>query len=603
MRHPNGWVSQLNTRLLPYFAASFTIALVLAVIWTLERSEKKQFLDQTRGDVLNKISTTRARLEVALNQRLFVTRGILAYVSTINANLTQQEFERLASVVAPQQEGTEFLALYKNGIVSHIYPLKGNEKAIGFNPMSIPEEREAFQRAIDTRSTVFAGPVKLVPKGNWGFISRTPIFLTPPGKPPESGPNWGLVSIGFDRDTLFKEAGLFDQSAELQYVIRGKDALGTSGEVFFGNPTILKQNPVLLEVTLPNGSWQLAAIPTAGWPTSAPISRWLWIGGTLVALLAGALVFILVSAPERLREAVRRATAALQASENALKEANEELETRVEERTAQLAQANQEITTLNELLKAENVRMSAELEVTRRLQQMILPKDEELKSIVGLEIAGFMEPATEVGGDYYDVLQSNNGRVKIGIGDVTGHGLESGVLMIMVQTAVRTLLEGNETDPRKFLDILNRTIYQNVQRMGSDKNLTLSLLDYCDRRLSLSGQHEEMIIVRSGGEIERIDTLDLGFPIGLEADIIDFVTHTEVQLQPGDVVVLYTDGITEAENINQAQYGIERLCEVLTRHWQQPAQEIRQAIMEDLRQYIGDQQVYDDITLLVLKQK
>ncbi|HBB31884.1 MAG TPA: serine/threonine protein phosphatase, partial [Cyanobacteria bacterium UBA9273] len=74
------------------------------------------------------------------------------------------------------------------------------------------------------------------------------------------------------------------------------------------------------------------------------------------------------------------------------------------------------------------------------------------------EIAGFMEPASEVGGDYYDVLY-HNGTVKIGIGDVTGHGLESGVLMLMVQTAVRTLLEVNETDSKKFLDVLNRTIY------------------------------------------------------------------------------------------------------------------------------------------------
>ena len=114
------------------------------------------------------------------------------------------------------------------------------------------------------------------------------------------------------------------------------------------------------------------------------------------------------------------------------------------------------------------------MEITRKLQQMILPKPEELQQISELDIAGFMEPASEVGGDYYDVLQ-HNGRVKIGIGDVTGHGLESGVLMIMVQTAVRSLMENNETDPIKFFNALNRTIYDNVQRMNSDKNLSLML--------------------------------------------------------------------------------------------------------------------------------
>lgn len=269
---------------------------------------------------------------------------------------------------------------------------------------------------------------------------------------------------------------------------------------------------------------------------------------------------------------------------------------------SQLAEANQEITILNQRLEAENLRMQAELSVTRQLQQMILPKEYELESIEGLEIAGFMEPADEVGGDYYDVLR-HNGRVKIGIGDVTGHGIESGVLMIMVQTAVRTLLANNENDPVKFLSVLNQTIYGNVQRMNSDKNLTLSLLDYQDGILCLSGQHEETIVVRVDGRIERIDTIDLGFPIGLEADIDHFIAQTQVQLTPGDVVVLYTDGITEAEDVNGVLYGLDRLCEVVSCHRRSPSGEIRQVVIDDLRQHIGRQKVYDDITLLVFKQK
>jgi serine phosphatase RsbU (regulator of sigma subunit) len=129
-----------------------------------------------------------------------------------------------------------------------------------------------------------------------------------------------------------------------------------------------------------------------------------------------------------------------------------ELEVRVEERTAELAEANEEISALNEQLRAENLRMGAELEITRQLQQLILPKPEELAAVAGLDIAGYMEPADEVGGDYYDVL-ADNGQVKIGIGDVTGHGLESGMVMLMTQMAVRTLLTSGETDPVRFLDI------------------------------------------------------------------------------------------------------------------------------------------------------
>ncbi|MEH2184479.1 PP2C family protein-serine/threonine phosphatase [Nostoc sp.] len=268
---------------------------------------------------------------------------------------------------------------------------------------------------------------------------------------------------------------------------------------------------------------------------------------------------------------------------------------------AELERANQEIKLLNEKLTAENLRMGAELEVTKRLQQMILPQPEELE-IEGLDIAGYMEPADEVGGDYYDVLHTD-GVTTLGIGDVTGHGLESGILMVMTQTAVRTLKEIREYDSVKFLDALNRTIYKNVQRMNSEKNLTLAVLNYSEGNLSISGQHEETLVVRSDGKIERIDTMDLGFPIGLDDDITDFISHATVELQPGEGVVLYTDGIPEAYDIDKKQYGVEQLCEAISQNWHNSAQEIKDAVITDVRRHIGKQKVFDDITLLVLKRE
>ncbi|MBH8563530.1 PP2C family protein-serine/threonine phosphatase [Nostoc sp. CENA67] len=248
------------------------------------------------------------------------------------------------------------------------------------------------------------------------------------------------------------------------------------------------------------------------------------------------------------------------------------------------------------------LRMSAELDILRQMQQMILPKPEELEVIEGLDIAGFMEAADEVGGDYYDVLYTD-GVVTLGIGDVTGHGLESGLLMLMTQTAVRLLREICESDSVRFLDTLNRTLYKNVQRMNSDKSLTLVILNYTQGEISISGQHEETIIVRNGGEIERIDTMDLGFPIALDDDIADFISSTTLELQPGDGVVLYTDGITEAKDINKNQYGIEQLCEIISQNWHQSASEIKDAVISDVRRHIGKQKVFDDITLLVFKRQ
>ncbi|MDM8558082.1 AAA family ATPase [Candidatus Parabeggiatoa sp. HSG14] len=280
------------------------------------------------------------------------------------------------------------------------------------------------------------------------------------------------------------------------------------------------------------------------------------------------------------------------------------LEQKVEQRTAELATANQEITLLNERLKEDNLRMGAELDVARQLQQMVLPKESELQQIKGLDIAGFMEPADEIGGDYYDVLE-HNGHIKIGIGDVTGHGLESGVVMLMVQMGVQTLLTTDIRNSEKFLALLNHAVHKNIKRIETDKNLTLSLLDYQPSTgiLRITGQHEEILVVRQNGKVERVDTIDLGFMVGVIPNIAHMLSHLDIQLFKGDGIVLYTDGITEARDPKMKLYGVERLCEVVSHHWQLTSHEIQQAVVADVKQYIDTQKVFDDITLLILKQE
>jgi sigma-B regulation protein RsbU (phosphoserine phosphatase) len=275
-----------------------------------------------------------------------------------------------------------------------------------------------------------------------------------------------------------------------------------------------------------------------------------------------------------------------------------ELENLVDQRD----KANAKIQDLNQQLESENVRMEAELDVTRRLQQMLLPTTEELKQIEALDIAGYMEPADEVGGDFYDVLQQN-GYIKIGIGDVTGHGLESGVVMLMLQAAIRTLLTSGETDPVRFMDVINRTIYGNVQRMNVEKSLTLALLDYQEGQIKVSGQHENVIIVRGNGEVELTSTIDLGFPVGLVPDITAYVQDVTLELATGDGIVVYSDGITEAESETGKLYGLERLCTAVGAVWEQPAEQIKEAVVADVRQFMGHSKLLDDLTLLVVKQQ
>jgi two-component system sensor histidine kinase ChiS len=133
--------------------------------------------------------------------------------------------------------------------------------------------------------------------------------------------------------------------------------------------------------------------------------------------------------------------------------------------------------------------------------------------------------------------------------------------------------------------------------------MSLAILEYANKTLKISGQHEEVIIIRKTGEIEQIDTIDLGFPVGLDEEIAEFIHQTEIHLNSGDLVVLYTDGITEAENINHEQYGLERLCHLVQINRHSPLWQIKQIVFEDVQQYIGQQKVFDDITLVILRQK
>ena len=139
--------------------------------------------------------------------------------------------------------------------------------------------------------------------------------------------------------------------------------------------------------------------------------------------------------------------------------------------------------------------------------------------------------------------------------------------------------------------------------MDSEKNLTLAILNYSDGWMSISGQHEEILIVRANCTVESIDTVDLGMPIGLDDNITAFINYVSVKLQPGDGVVLYTDGIPEAYNLHRKQYGMPRLRQIIAQNWKGTAEDVKRAIINDVKGGIGNQKVFDDITLLVLKQQ
>jgi PAS domain S-box-containing protein len=263
---------------------------VLAIVGVLDHSERERSRQARRAQVLDHLSATRAKLEGALNARLFLTQGLAAHVST-RPELGETEFAEVAPVLVAGRTGIRAVQLAKDTVVSHIYPLEGNSEALGLRLLDVPEQRAAVQRALETGKTVVAGPVDLV-QGGVAFVSRTPIYLSPSREEPEGGRYWGMATILIDTKTVLEEAGLFDHAAGLRYSLRGADGLAAQGAVFWGDPAIFAADPVLLDVSLPNGGWQLAALPIGGWASLSPRVWTLRIGGVVLAVVASALAFV-----------------------------------------------------------------------------------------------------------------------------------------------------------------------------------------------------------------------------------------------------------------------------------------------------------------------
>jgi len=254
-------------------------------------------------------------------------------------------------------------------------------------------------------------------------------------------------------------------------------------------------------------------------------------------------------------------------------------------------------------LENENLRMGMELDVAKRIQTMVLPEKSEFANCKDLDIAARMDTATEVGGDYYDILPQKDGSTIFGIGDVTDHGLQSGIVMLMTQSALRTAIDQTNVSLTHALKQINNLIFSNVQtRLKDKRNLTLALLKYKDDKMQMAGQHEFFILLKKDEpKAEKIETLDLGIYIGLVNNIDEYVSEKTIDFVKGDILLLYTDGITEAENPEGVFYGLHNLMNCLEKNRHNTPQEIVDNISKDVYSFINGADLLDDLSLVVIK--
>ena len=241
-------------------------------------------------------------------------------------------------------------------------------------------------------------------------------------------------------------------------------------------------------------------------------------------------------------------------------------------------------------------KIQEELEIAKRVQTSIIPRH---LTFEGVEVAGAMIPAEEVGGDYFDVRAANDG-IWIAIGDVAGHGLDAGLVMLMVQAATAALVKTRpHATPSDVLVHLNEVLFDNIRgRLQGDEHVTFTLARLRqDGVLLYAGAHEDIILVRANGALELVRPP--GTWLGARRDV-RAVTHDEaIQLGAGDLMVFYTDGITEARNRDREMWDIDRMSALVHRMRNDTVERIRDGILNEVALWapIPD----DDRTVLVVR--
>ena len=244
----------------------------------------------------------------------------------------------------------------------------------------------------------------------------------------------------------------------------------------------------------------------------------------------------------------------------------------------------------------EKERMERELELAAAIQRQILPRD--LPEVAGLEIAARNVPTRQVGGDYYDLLPLSRGRLGFVVADVSGKGIPAALLVSTVHAAVHLQIDEAKT----VVDLVER-IDRHLRRYAATRKfLTLffGLLEPDTGQLTyVSAGHNPALVARRSGATVRLNST--GVPVGMFPDAS--WRQETLTLFTGDLLCVYTDGLTEAVNVQEEEFGMERLSALIGAGRDMPLKGLCDRVLADVADFAVDMPQYDDQTLLLLRRK
>lgn len=248
----------------------------------------------------------------------------------------------------------------------------------------------------------------------------------------------------------------------------------------------------------------------------------------------------------------------------------------------------------------EKERLLSELKIAQEVQTTLLPHSPA--RVPGFEVHALCQPARTVGGDYFDFIFGPGPRICIALGDISGKGIPAALLMASLHSAVRAFTLGVDDNatpsPAQLLKLLNHHLYASTQT-ARYATLFLACYDTEARKLTYSnGGHLPPLIISANGAIRR---LECGGPVVGLLQNLEYCEET-IQLQPGDLLMAFTDGLTEPENAAEEEFGEQQLLDTVRLHSSESLQSIAARTLKILQQWIGDREQPDDMTLLLARE-